>query len=62
MLLWLKRYEVFYSLAFHATPKLYNPMRANTLNAAGRGFWDLIARGMDEPARIRDARRPSSMA
>jgi hypothetical protein len=54
--------RVIYSWAFQAIPKLYNPMSARTLNAVGRGFWDLMARGMDEPASMTDARRPSSIA
>jgi len=46
--------------AFQAVPKVYKPYVANTLKPIGNGLPDLIALGMDEPARTMEARSASS--
>ena len=47
--------------ALNATPKLNSPYAAIKLSPIGNGLPDLIALGMDEPARMTEARRASSM-
>lgn len=41
-------------------PKVYNPNVANRLNPMGSGLPDLMARGIELPARIIEARRANS--
>lgn len=50
-----------YNLFLYAVPYVNSPYRARRLNPIGSPFWVLIARGMDEPASTREARRASSI-
>jgi hypothetical protein len=52
---------VDYNFFTYAVPNVYSPYSANPLNTAGSGFCVLMARGIEEPARMMDARRASSM-
>jgi len=50
-----------YSLRRKASPNVIMPNVANTLRSMGTGFLNRIARGIDEPPRMTEARRLSSM-
>jgi hypothetical protein len=41
-------------------PKVYSPYNASALKPAGSGFWVFKALGIDDPARMTEARRASS--
>jgi hypothetical protein len=41
-------------------PNVYSPYKASALKPVGRGFWLFRALGMEEPARMTEARRASS--
>ena len=57
------RYLFAHSLAlplWKAVPNVYSPNEANKLKPMGSGLPDLIARGIELPARTIEARRASS--
>ena len=47
-------------LFVYALPKVHRPNAARRLSPIGSGFPDLIARGIELPARMKDATRASS--
>jgi len=49
-----------YFWSLHAFPKVYSPYNASKLRPVGKGFWPLIALGIDDPARMIEARRANS--
>jgi len=55
-----KRPQLYRTRSFQAMPKVYRPYVANTLKPIGSGLPDLIALGMDEPARTMEASSASS--
>jgi hypothetical protein len=51
---------MFYICSLYAFPNVNNPYKAITLRAVGRGFLLFKALGMEDPAKITEARRESS--